>query len=178
MSWTAPKTDWATAYLVTAADMNLYLRDNLACVGDHMGFSTWAPALSITSGSTAPGLGDAAVQDGSWLRAGTTVSGLVHGSCLIRFSSNSAAGTGIYTITLPLNASSSDTARQNVVGFGAIYDASGADTHHVVCVQHSSAVFKMKYATTGSAETWVRGNAPHAWSSDDRISLHHCYEVR
>lgn len=182
MAWTTPKTTWKTAELVTAADLNTYLRDNLNCVGSHLDFSTWAPALSITSGTTAPSLGNAAsgkIQSGSWMRLGTTVSGLVHGSCQIRFgTSGTAAGTGIYTISLPLAMSSSDTARQETVGFGAVYDVSGADTHQVVAVQHSSAVCKLKYTSTAAAENWVTGAAPWAWDVSDQIHLRFCYEVR
>jgi len=182
MAWTTPKTTWKTAELVTAADLNTYLRDNLNCVGGHLAWSTWKPALSITSGTTAPSLGNAGaapVQSGTWMRVGTTVSGLVHGSCQIRFgTSGTAAGTGIYTVSLPLTMSSSDAARQQVVGGGAIYDKSGADTHHVILVQHSSAVCKMKYTCTGAAETWVTGAAPFVWASSDQIHLRFLYEVR
>lgn len=183
MAWTAPKTDWAAAARVTAAQMNLYLRDNSLCVGSHLTFSTWKPALSITSGTTAPALGDGAlggvVQSGTYMLLGTADAGLVHGSCQVRFgTSGVSAGNGIYTISLPVKASSSDSARQRVVGHGAIYDNSGADTHHVIAVQHSSAVVKLKYTCTGAAETWVTNAAPFTWSSDDQIHLHLCYEVR
>jgi len=179
MSWTVPKTTWKTAELVTAAAMNLYLRDNLNCVGDHLAFSTWAPALAITSGTTAPNLGASPIQSGSWIRVGTTTNGLVHASCQIRFgTSGTAAGTGIYTVSLPLAMSSSDAARQHVLGGGAIYDASAADTHHVIAVQHSSAVCKLKYTSTGSTETWVTGAAPFAFASSDQIHLDLHYEIR
>lgn len=183
MAWTTPKTTWRTAELVTAAAMNLYLRDNLLRIGGHMAYSTWKPALSITSGTTAPALGAGAmggvIQSGSYLRLGTTEAGLVHGHCQIRFgTSGCAAGTGIYTVSLPVNMSSSDTARQHVIGGGAIYDVSAADTHHVIAVQHTSAVCKLRYTSTGSTDHWVTGAAPFAWSSDDQIHLQFCYEVR
>jgi hypothetical protein len=182
MAWTTPKSTWKTAELVTAAGMNTYLRDNLKCVGDHLTWSTWAPALAITSGTTAPNLGNAGanpIRSGSWMRLGTTVSGLVHASCQVRFgTSGIAAGTGIYTISLPVTMSSSDTARQQVLGGGAIYDASGADTHHVIAVQHSSAVCKLKYTSTASTENWVTNAAPFTWASSDQIHLNLHYEIR
>ena len=178
MAWTAPKTDWPTAQLVTAANMNTYLRDNLKSVGNHLAFTTWAPALSITSGTTAPNLGASPTRSGSYMLLGTTVSGLVHGSCHIRFgTSGYAAGTGVYTVSLPIAMSSSDTARQQTVGGGALYDASGADTYTVIAVQHSSAVLKLKWESTGSTERWVTGAAPFAFGSSDQIHLHLCYGI-
>ena len=182
MAWTTPKQDWQTGDLVTAAQMNTYLRDNLLRISDHLAFSTWAPALSITSGTTAPALGDGAlggvIRSGTFLQVGQSTAGLVHGSCQIRFgTSGVSAGNGIYTVSLPVKQSSDDAARQAVVGWGAIYDNSGADTHHVIAVQHSSAVCKLKYTCTGAAETFVRNNAPFTWSSDDQIHLHLCYKV-
>jgi len=178
MAWTTPKTTWKTAELVNAAaDMNVYLRDNLLRVGSHLTFSTWLPTVGVV-GSSAPSLGGLPTQVGRFIRLGTTVNGTVHGSCAIGFSSDMDNGAGTYLIKMPLYASSSDAARQRVVGSGAIYDGSAGTVKPVLLVAYSSAWASLRYTCTGAAETAVTHAVPWTWSSGDQMHLEYHYEVR
>lgn len=50
MAWTTPKT-WTVGEVVTAANMNLHLRDNLNAIGEHVGKAK-AVTESVTSNTT------------------------------------------------------------------------------------------------------------------------------
>lgn len=52
MAWTAPRT-WVTSEVVTAANMNTHVRDNLLWAGFHHGCRAWkSAAQTVASGNT------------------------------------------------------------------------------------------------------------------------------
>ena len=118
MAWTTPKT-WSANEVVTAALLNLHIRDNLniiAAVGisgwtDYSGSATWTGTGSNPTYT---------VNYAKYCQVGKWVSYRAKYTC-------TTAGTGTYAWSLPVGAQAAGTV---IYGYGTLYDASGTDTWH------------------------------------------------
>ena len=95
-------------------------------------WGTYTPALTVATG-TDPTLGTAPAQIGRWTREGT----LATVAIFLKFGSSSAAGSGIYEVSLPTECPVSPEwygAEEMIVGNGVSIDAS-TGTRYTVAVK-------------------------------------------
>lgn len=92
MAWTDPKT-WVASAILTAAELNQHLRDNLKAIGD-----PWQAYTTTWSGSTtSPSLGN-----GSLLAAYSQAGKLVNFRIVLTAGSTTTYGSGTWGFTLPV----------------------------------------------------------------------------
>lgn len=173
MSWTAPRT-WVTGEVVTAAEMNTHVRDNLSAVFPASAtYSTYTPAL--TASTTNPTLGSGSTATGRYLQIGSKVH--YHGAII--FGTGSASGSGTYQVSLPLTMSSSVAA--NVpIGMTSLFDSDTSAWASIAALATaSSAHFTMIYAATwpSGAITEVTQGTPWSWADSDAIYWSIVYEA-
>lgn len=120
MAWTTPKT-WAVGDVLTAADMNTYVRDNEDAILPYdVTWQSYSPAL--TAASSNPTLGTGSSTSGRFYRVGQL--------CVAHFRVKAgtvgfAAGSGLYRISAPLSAASfMYTANFFRCGTGFFYNSS------------------------------------------------------
>jgi len=163
MAWTAPRT-WVAGEVLTAALLNTHLRDNLLTLDT---FTDADPTLSATT--TPPTLSDDASHtvDGNYLLAG--------GLCIYWFyvafgTSGVAAGSGNYTISLPVA-----TAMSNgwPIGSGWIRDSSGTDRRLVTVTVGPTNQTAYLYAEGADI---VTDASPWTWADSDQILGFMVYE--
>ncbi len=165
MAWTAPAT-WTTSEVVTAAKMNTHIRDNLLAVDDHETWVAWVPAL--TASGTSPTLGAGSTADGWYIRTGN----IVHATFRIIFgTSGTAAGSGTYRISVPVNVANSYASAP--LGSGWIYDSSGYDRYLISWTRGGSGAILNGYydqQTAGTTEAGLLTQAvPFAWGASDEL---------
>ena len=96
-------------------------------------WTIYTPTLTVPAGGTDPTLGTGAVQIGRWIKEGTLATVGIY----IKLGTTSAAGTGIYEISLPTEipvAPSWYGAEELVVGNGIVLDTS-TGTRYTVAVK-------------------------------------------
>jgi len=175
-AWTAPR-DWAPGELVTAALLDVHVRDNLQYLFDAVtalqaaglgngAYTAFTPALQAST--TNPSLGTGADRVGRFVQIGE----FVQGWASITFGpSGVSAGSGTYRVTLPVAASS--TSRVRVVGEGRIIDSS-AGTSQLVAVEipaSQTAYVELRLPAD------VTNAVPWTWAANDVISVAFAYEA-
>lgn len=120
MAWTDPKT-WSVGDVLTAADMNTYVRDNEDAILPYdVTWQSYTPTL--TAASSNPTLGTGSSATGRFYRIGQL--------CIAHFrvkagTAGFAAGSGLYRISAPLTAASfMYTTNFFRAGGGVFYDSS------------------------------------------------------
>lgn len=157
MAWTTPRS-WVVAETVTAAILNAHLRDNLLAVDDHETFTSYTPVL--TASTSNPTLGSGSSQLGFYIQTGN----ITHYWFRVAFgTSGTAAGTGNYQISLPVDCSF--VIATQAAGAGWIYDSSGTD-RYLVSYTTGAATFLLIRYDNGT----VAAAAPFAWGASDVIS--------
>lgn len=168
MAWTTPRT-WAAGEVVTAALLNTHLRDNLKAIGD-----AWTAYTPTLQGSTTnPTLGTGSVATMRYLQAGKDVRGYFN----ITFgTAGAAAGSGTYSVTLPVNASSNYNGHS--VGRAVIFDSSTSAIGYIDVVA-SSGILLLRYAATYPTGTLtsVTNAVPWTWAENDYIRGTFAYEA-
>ena len=172
MAWTTPKT-WVAAEVVTAANMNTHIRDNLEVI-DFFDHASWTPTLSATV--TPPTLSDDASHEvvGRKLNVGDQAWAWCH----IKFgTSGTAAGDGTYQIATPWSATSDYNLGTDgqVIGSGRLYDNDLQDTTTVTW--HLSSVDLVRARYTSATIGLVTHAAPHTWADSDYLSFQWEYET-
>jgi hypothetical protein len=162
MAWTTPRT-WVTSEIVTAAQLNTHLRDNLKTIGDV--WTAYTPAWTATS--TNPALGNGTMT-GHYIAAGKWITFRIR----LTMGSTTTYGTGAsYSWTLPFTAVSAATG--DPVGGSTLFDTSASSYFP----QHAFLV-----NTTGVSLAYESGNrvspsSPLAWATGDKINIQGCYEA-
>lgn len=132
-------------------------------------WDTYTPAL--TANSVNPTLGGS----GNFIQTGrfTQVGKLVTGNYQLRFgSSGAAAGTGTYSVSLPITADTT-LAQSPFIGSGFVFDGSGT-TANIICRLSTSTTFTMNH---GTANASVTNNSPLAWGAGGMIFGYFAYEA-
>lgn len=175
MGWTAPRT-WVAGEVVTAANMNTHVRDNLvtAFTSDLFGNTTWNCQIR-TTGSTGPG---GQTVNGDSVRVGPLVSawGRTNLDTTTDFGS-----TGFYYVnpagTYPLASYvPTGSVAGAVIGSGFYWDASANDTYMLAVVAYTTSRFIFRFNNVGTTEVGVVSSTnPVTMSTADRFSFHISY---
>lgn len=160
MAWTSPRT-WLAGEKLTAALLNLHLRDNLKALGDP--WTSFTPTW--TSSGTAPALGNG-VLTGAWMNTGK----LVIARIFLTMGSTTTYGTGNYTFAMP--ATSAVGAQWFPVGGCVCRDASGAATYFFGAFTAGS-----NTVSAGSDSAARLGQlVPFTWANTDTLAISLAYE--
>lgn len=155
MAWTAPST-WAAAAVLTAAQLNQQLRDNMLAIGTGTAFTpTWT---NVTQGTT--GL----VNTGHYSQAGKWIT--------VQFNLTLGTGgafTGSATMTLPFPAASSVVAGE-ALGVVRMQDTSAPLRRNglVLLSTSTTAIFAVENATPASVT--ANATVPFTWAATDLLS--------
>lgn len=154
---------------IVAGDLN-------SAIGNFGAWGTWTPTLAASSGPT---LGTGATQEGTYVKIGRLV------VCRFRVvfgSAGALAGSGGYTITLPVNAATNRIDGGVALGSAWAYDDS-ASQWAPVTVNMTSAVAadKVRFVYSSSyplgTPSVVANDAPFTWSNNDALSGSFAYEA-
>lgn len=175
MAWTAP-TIRATADLITAGIWNTDIVNNLLAVFPAGAtYTAYTPVL--TAAAVNPALGVGAQQIGRYLQIGKTV----HYQGLIAFgASATAAGTGAYRISLPVN--QAGTIASGITGIVYVNQASSGNQAAAQAIWDGTAAgyFTMtgtQYAAGGVVPAGISSAAPWAWAASDGLRWALTYEA-
>lgn len=162
MAWTTPKT-W-TSTLVSVADLNTHIRDNLNMIA-YRGSSSWTPTLT------------------NWTVGNGTLSGQYQAVGLLTFFhlelvlGSTSTTVGTLAVSLPFTASTGTT-RQGV--YGILYDnSSGNAVFAHSDITSAATTFGPYYeAGTGASPgllTVINGTQPWTWATSDILRFTGCY---
>lgn len=157
MAYTTPPT-FAAAAILTAAQLNTYLRDNFKAIGDAMTSTT----PTYTNFSLGNGTVSAAyAQVGKWVRY----------RGVITMGSTSSV-TGTLRISLPVT-SVVNTFGRPMVGNIEVFDTSGSDRRFWVPAHQSGTEFYV----ASQADVRADATTPWTWATGDLIAWHMQYEA-
>lgn len=172
MAWTSPRT-WVAGETLTAALLNVHVRDNLKAIGD--AWTTYTPTW--TAATSNPSIGNGSLV-GRYVKAGRLVIfeiSLVGGS-------TTNWGSGAYALTLPFTSRSS-TNRQ--VMSGSAYDSSAGNS--VQSIWPVAGIIGMVSSTAMELATWpatagnsyrvVNSTNMFTFANGDRIDIGGAYEA-
>ena len=128
-------------------------------------WTEYTPTLTVPAGGTDPTLGTGAVQIGRWTLEGTLATVAVY----IKLGTSSAAGTGIYEVSLPAECPVAPAwfgAEELIVGNGLIVDASTGQRYAVAVKTVGAGLVRME-ADTLTAE--VTESNLIAWADGDVV---------
>jgi len=155
MAWANPTT-FTTGQVPDAALFNAQIRDNLNAAGDHTGWAAYSPALTASVTNPVP-----AGYAGHYLRVGNLV------FCAYTFLLGSTAGSGDYTVSLPVNGNMNNNLR---CGSGILHDISAYDAWTIIHYSSSTAAATVKLLWNAkTADGVVTHASPAAWGYGDRI---------
>lgn len=160
MVWTTPRT-WVAGEVVTAANLNTHLRDNMKAIGDP--WTAYTPTWSSTG--TVPTIGNG-TQTGFYVQAGK----LIHFRLKITAGSTTTYGTGAYLFGLPVPATSIGTDALDLTGY--VFDASA-----------TARAFRSGYLSGGNvvladqSGVVVSATVPFALANGDSLSVAGTYEA-
>ena len=173
MSLNTTAATWVTGTVVTAAQLNLEVRD--AINGIQAAWSTYTPALTASTAN--PTLGTGATQLGRYWQVGKSIT--CHGK-IVFGASGSAAGTGTYQIRLPVAANIAAW-NDRRIGLATILDVSTGNqaTPFANLDPASGGFFTMAYLTAlpASNAILVAAAAPWAWAAGDTLWWAVTYEA-
>ncbi|WP_418059937.1 hypothetical protein [Pimelobacter simplex] len=162
MPWNDPKT-WLPNLVLTAAELNQYVRDNFKAIGDP--WTAYTPAW--TSSGTQPVLSNGSAT-GRYIQAGK----LIIFRATITMGSTTTYGTGQYSVGIP---TTSATGLQLLAGEALI----GGAAYRLHCRIPSSSTAALLYCdptTAGNAVRLVSGTVPGTFASTHSIFVQGVYE--
>lgn len=170
MAWSSPRT-WTTGEVVTAAQMNQEVRDNLdAALPDGVTAASWTPTLEATTTDPTSSV------TGREYRVGPLQ--FVWARFVI-----STGGSGDYLVTLPTAASgitaTTESGSGQIIGSFHMRDITVPYMFEgSVLLATSTTVRFQATSETGDTESGrVRHDNPRTWTSPDVLSFHAVYPV-
>lgn len=159
MAYTTPPTFTAGAIL-TAAQLNTYLRDNFKAIGD--AWASFTPTW--TSTGIAPALGNGTLT-GKYLQVGK----LVIFRWQLTMGSTSTYGTAEYRWALPVAAASPD---DTIIGA-----AMCRDTGTALATRQAFVASSTTFGLISEGGVQVGQTSPHTWANTDVLSGECMYEA-
>lgn len=159
MAWTSPST-WVAGAVLTAAQLNQQLRDNLKAIGD--------PWQSYTPTLTGWTLGNGTLT-GYYMQAGK----LVWGKVFLTLGSTSSP-SGNLVISLPVTKVADDGVFTSLQGTAVLFDTS-ASARAVYSTVHNS-ITTARFVSSASA-TPVDATTPWTWANGDKLNATFMYEA-
>ena len=174
MAWTAPRT-WTAGQVVTAAQMNTHVRDNLTAgfTSEMFQNTTWNCSVR-TTGSTGPNGQSLA---GDYVRVGPLVSAWGR----TNLAATTAFGTAgaYYYLSLPKNLASyvpTGVGGGACVGSGVYYDDSAKDNYMLSLIAYTTNKFVFRFDNVGTTDLGlVSSTSPVDIAVDDRFHFHLSY---
>ena len=159
MAWTTPKT-WVADAVLTAAELNTHLRDNLDAMHT---WTSYTPTWTATGGT--PTLGN-----GSLIGTYVSYGGLCFFKIRLIWGSTTTSSTYTnWTFTMPVGLSGS---AGNL--FNATYqDTSAATIIPTVSIPNTTTTCQVRSAAGGS----VGYNVPFTWANTDILTIHGFYQT-
>lgn len=164
MAWTSPAT-WVANTVLTAAQLNTQLRDNLKAIGDP--WTSYTPAW--TASGTAPAIGNGAII-GKYIAAGK----LIHFRVVLTMGSTTTYGTGQYSISLPTNAHGTGL---QVASGEALIAGAAYRLHLRMAAGGSTALLYCDPTTAGNSVRSVTNLVPATFANTHYIVLAGTYEA-
>lgn len=168
MAWTSPKT-WAAGAILTAAELNQQVRDNLKALGDP--WTAYTP--SWTAVTTNPVLGNGTIV-GAYIQTGQLVSFRAQ----ITMGSTTTYGSGAYLISLPVAPKVTGSLQWNFDGI--ISDASPGGLYPLMGVLQgagSAIDLRVDPATAGNNLRGCSATVPITFATGDIIAIQGIYEA-
>lgn len=168
MAWTTPRT-WTDAETVTASIMNTHVRDNLNELYDPGDWSTYTPTVS---GYTSVAL--TATGRYQYVNRSTVVVRVE-----VTLDTVTTPGSSTITITLPVNAKTTNMVAGVSVMGQAVYDPDGATSPALgVCTYNATGTFRvlLNNATAPRTST-LTGAVPSGQAAGDKFSFFLTYEA-
>jgi hypothetical protein len=164
MGWTSPRT-WVAGAVVTAAQLNAHLRDNLAALLplDQVAWTSYTPTLTQSASVTKT------VNYAKYTQIGKLV--------VVRFSlSPTGAGSANnkITVSLPVTAASSSNIE---VGVGRVVDASVPSTLHCITRMDSTTTVGFVNGSNGNLVGATGSGIATALASGDEVTGGAIYEA-
>lgn len=170
MAWSSPRT-WVTSEVVTAAHMNQEVRDNLdAVLPDGVAGEAWSPTLEADSSNAT------ATVTGRQYQVGALM--FVWARFVL-----SAAGSGVYFVTLPTAASGITASAANGFGQAVGQFIARQDSPPLIAVGTvvlaSSTTVRFNGASTANdgPSSRLESTVPWTWEADDILSFTAVYPV-
>lgn len=146
-------------------------------------WESWTPEITASDpftnygGAVQPTMGTGATADGRYLQIGK----LVIAEFSIAFGTSAAAGTGVYTINLPVTPREISTTRRSI-GSGVINDLGAGESNHrqiEFALNSNVSATEMFALTSGNFATAaiVASDLPQAWTDGDSIQGLLMYEA-
>lgn len=168
MAWTTPST-WVSGAILTAAQLNTQLRDNMNAIGDP--WTAYTPTwTNLTVGN--------ATQNSAYIAAGK-----LH---IIRINllwGSTTSISGIPEFTLPNSVSVNANYHATFVfGVGSLMDASAGLDYQSPIMRSSSTAARMRFLTVATSGTYaaadqVSATIPFTWTTSDRLSCTVVFEA-
>jgi hypothetical protein len=168
MAWTSPST-WVAGAVLTAAQLNAQVRDNMKAIGD-----PWTAYTPVWTGATTnPVIGNGTIL-GAYSQAGKMVNFWLE----VTMGSTTTYGSGGYSITLPAAASES-AHRWNFLG--EVRDASASVSYELKAAAQSGSsgnlVLKCDPTTAGANLRGVTSAIPITLTTSDVLFVSGTYEA-
>lgn len=162
MAYTTPKT-WATSDILTAADLNTYVRDNIAAL-----YGTTTSYTPTVSQGVSTNISKT-VNEARYVQIGRLC------ACwgYVAMTGSGTAGSAV-TVSLPLTASGHHSVA--LIGSGLVYDNS--TTTRYVCTIELASTTTFSYGADGTTGGAVWGGAPNlALAGSDQLRWQIFYVV-
>ncbi|UUW87394.1 hypothetical protein [Pimelobacter simplex] len=165
MPWNNPKT-WLPNAVLTAAELNQYVRDNFRAIGD--AWTSYTPTW--TSSSTQPALGNGTAT-GRYLQAGKLI---VYRSA-VAMGTTTTFGAGQYYLSLPVAAHVTGT--QLVHGEAVIGSSVYVIRGRILTADTTKAFLYCSPTTAGAADRAVSPTTPGSFANGSQIIVTGIYEA-
>lgn len=163
MAWTSPRT-WVSGEVVTAALLNVHLRDNLKAIGDP--WTSYTPTWTATT--TNPAIGNGSIS-GRYIEQGKTITFYIS----VGMGGTTTYGSGRWEFSLPKTAISYVYATP--LGRATANDTG---TRAYGCDVWFSTTTKVAlWRDAGATEAVVTPTTPHTWASTDTLFIMGTYEA-
>lgn len=159
MAWTTPRT-WVAGEIVTAANMNTHVRDNLKAIGDP--WTVYTPTVSGWS------IGNGTIE-GTYIEAGK----LVHFRALL-IAGTTTTFASTLSLSLPVTPSTNIT---SILGFAVLFDSSSSANLFGFTRLVSGAAQVVYNNTTATNIVGAAGSSPWTWASGDKVEITGTYEA-
>jgi hypothetical protein len=164
MAWTTPST-WVAGAVLTAAQLNAQVRDNMKAIGDP--WTSWTPTW--TAATSNPVLGNGS-KTGGYSAAGKKVDFWVR----IVMGSTTTYGTGQWRLDLPV---SEEAYRWTFTG--VMIDTSATATYPLFVSRTAASQLSLYRVTAVAGDPLgnVTSTAPFTWANTDELFISGTYEA-
>lgn len=160
-TWTIPRT-WTAGEIVTAANVNTHLRDNLLAIS-----GAWVTYTCTWSGTLGNG-----TKSSFYTRIGRTI----HYRITVSWGSTTSHAAASQTFTLPVAENANISFVGAPMGIAGMYDASAGQFYASGIAVLSTGQTVFVHMPSSTTLLWTAAN-PTTWASGDILSITGTYEA-